>query len=88
MAASGKDYGKYFDFSGAKVISEDDQGRTIRLNGRDIHIMSEPDYRQEKQRGKEEIHVHYENGIPDDLKHLGVGKKYLIYTYGCPYQSH
>lgn len=74
MAKETKDFSKYFDFSGAKVISEDHNGKTIRLNGRDIHIVSEPDYRQEKQRGKEEIQVHYENAVPDELKNLGLGK--------------
>lgn len=88
VATSDKDYSKYFDFSDAKVISEDEQGRTIRLKGRDIHIVSEPNYRQEKQRGKEQIRVHYENAVPDDLKTLGIGKKYLIYTYGCQMNEH
>lgn len=88
MAKESKDYSKYFDFSGAKVISEDNNGKTIRLNGRDIHIISEPDYRQEKQRGKEEIQVHYENAVPDELRTLGQGKRYLIYTYGCQMNEH
>ncbi|WP_373229513.1 tRNA (N6-isopentenyl adenosine(37)-C2)-methylthiotransferase MiaB [Cohnella sp.] len=88
MAKESKDYSKYFDFSGAKVISEDNNGKTIRLNGRDIHILSEPDYRQEKQRGKEEIQVHYENAVPDELRTLGQGKRYLIYTYGCQMNEH
>jgi tRNA-2-methylthio-N6-dimethylallyladenosine synthase len=88
LAKESKDYSKYFDISGAKVISEDNNGKTIRLNGRDIHILSEPDYRQEKQRGKEEIHVHYDNAIPDELRTLGQGKKYLIYTYGCQMNEH
>ncbi|QMV40082.1 tRNA (N6-isopentenyl adenosine(37)-C2)-methylthiotransferase MiaB [Cohnella cholangitidis] len=88
MAKETKDFSKYFDFSGAKVISEDHNGKTIRLNGRDIHIVSEPDYRQEKQRGKEEIQVHYENAVPDELKNLGLGKKYLIQTYGCQMNEH
>ncbi len=88
MATSDKDYSKYFDFSDAKVISEDEHGRTIRLKGRDIHIVSEPNYRQEKQRGKEQIQVHYENAVPDSLRTLGIGKKYLIYTYGCQMNEH
>ncbi|MBW5444490.1 tRNA (N6-isopentenyl adenosine(37)-C2)-methylthiotransferase MiaB [Cohnella sp. CFH 77786] len=88
MAKENKDYSKYFDFSGAKVISEDESGRTIRLNGRDIHIVSEPDYRQEKQRGKEQIQVHYEDAVPEHLRNLGTGKKYLIYTYGCQMNEH
>ncbi|RKP55538.1 tRNA (N6-isopentenyl adenosine(37)-C2)-methylthiotransferase MiaB [Cohnella endophytica] len=88
MAKESKDFSKYFDFSGAKVISEDHNGKTIRLNGRDIHIVSEPDYRQEKQRGKEDIQVHYDNAVTDELKTLGYGKKYLIQTYGCQMNEH
>jgi tRNA-2-methylthio-N6-dimethylallyladenosine synthase len=88
VAKESKDYSKYFDFSGAKVISEDQYGKKIRLNGRDIHILSEPDYRQEKQRGKESIQVHYENAVPDELRNLGLGKRYLIYTYGCQMNEH
>jgi tRNA-2-methylthio-N6-dimethylallyladenosine synthase len=88
MAKEGKDYSKYFDFSGAKVISEDNNGKTIRLNGRDIHILSEPNYKQEKQRGKEDIQVHYENAVPDELRTLGQGKRYIIYTYGCQMNEH
>jgi len=88
MAKETKDYSKYFDFSGAKIISEDAGGKTIRLKGRDIHIVSEPDYRQEKQRGKESVQVLYENAIPDELRNLGAGRKYLIQTYGCQMNEH
>lgn len=88
MSKTEKDYSKYFDFSNAKVISEDETGKKIRLNGRDIHIVSEPNHRQEKQRGKESIQVHYENSIPDDMQDFGLGKKYLIYTYGCQMNEH
>ncbi|MBB6672830.1 tRNA (N6-isopentenyl adenosine(37)-C2)-methylthiotransferase MiaB [Cohnella nanjingensis] len=88
MAHENKDYSKYFDFSGAKLISEDERGRTIRLDGRRIHIVSEPDYRQEKQRGKEDIKVHYEQAVPESLRRLGQGRKYMIYTYGCQMNEH
>ncbi|MFK7694020.1 tRNA (N6-isopentenyl adenosine(37)-C2)-methylthiotransferase MiaB [Paenibacillus sp. HJGM_3] len=83
-----KDYSKYFDMSGAKVIREDEQGKIIRVNGRDIHIVSQPSYKDEKRRGKEEIQVHYETGIPDELKDLGRGKTYNITTYGCQMNEH
>ncbi|GIQ65217.1 hypothetical protein PACILC2_37850 [Paenibacillus cisolokensis] len=88
MAKETKDYSKYFDFSGAKVISEDEHGKKIRLGGRDIHIVSEPNYRQEKQRGKEEVKVLYDNAVPEALRTLGTNKKYLIYTYGCQMNEH
>lgn len=84
----GKDYSKYFDFSQAKVISEDETGKKIRLNGREIHIMSEPNQREEKKRGKQDIRVHYEEAVPESLRMLGHGKKYLIYTFGCQMNEH
>ena len=46
MAKETKDYSKYFDFTGAKIISDDETGKKIRIGGRDIHIVSEPNYRQ------------------------------------------
>ncbi|MFD0671654.1 tRNA (N6-isopentenyl adenosine(37)-C2)-methylthiotransferase MiaB [Cohnella sp. GCM10027633] len=83
-----KDYASYFDFSSAKVVRQSD-GKTIyRINGRDIAMHSAPSYSEEKKRGKEEIQVLYENGIPDGLAGLGRGKKYLIYTYGCQMNEH
>ncbi|RXZ77888.1 tRNA (N6-isopentenyl adenosine(37)-C2)-methylthiotransferase MiaB [Paenibacillaceae bacterium] len=88
MTKETKDYSKYFDFSGAKIISEDEYGKKIRISGRDIHLVSEPNYRQEKQRGKEEVKVLYDSAIPDELRMLGKGKFYLIYTYGCQMNEH
>lgn len=88
MTENKKDYSKYFDFSDAKVLSEDETGKKIRIRGREIHIMSEPNHRQEKQRGKEEVKVLYENTVPDGFKELGKGKHYIIYTYGCQMNEH
>ncbi len=83
-----KDYSKYFDMSNAKVLREDEHGKHIRVNGREIHIVSQPSYKEEKRRGKEDIQVLYENGIPDDMKQMGVGKLYNITTYGCQMNEH
>ncbi|UVI32578.1 tRNA (N6-isopentenyl adenosine(37)-C2)-methylthiotransferase MiaB [Paenibacillus spongiae] len=83
-----KDYSKYFDFSGAKIVKEEDGSTTYRIKGRDITINSTPSYKDEKRRGKEDIHVHYEFAIPDDMKTFGKGKSYLIYTYGCQMNEH
>lgn len=88
MAKETKDYSKYFDFSDAKVISEDERGKKIRIRGRDIQILSEPDHRKEKQRGKEDVQVLYENAVPVELQNLGVGKHYIIYTFGCQMNEH
>ncbi|WP_145408798.1 tRNA (N6-isopentenyl adenosine(37)-C2)-methylthiotransferase MiaB [Paenibacillus xylanexedens] len=85
---SKKDYSQYFDFSDAKVISQDEFSKKIRIRGRDINIKSEPNHRQEKQRGKEDVQVLYDNAIPDELKNIGKGKHYIVYTYGCQMNEH
>ncbi|NBC69251.1 tRNA (N6-isopentenyl adenosine(37)-C2)-methylthiotransferase MiaB [Paenibacillus sacheonensis] len=83
-----KDFSKYFDFSGAKVLKEADGKTTYRISGRDITINAAPSYKDEKRRGREEIQVHYESSIPPDLQQLGKGKTYHITTYGCQMNEH
>ncbi|NEU29293.1 tRNA (N6-isopentenyl adenosine(37)-C2)-methylthiotransferase MiaB [bacterium LRH843] len=87
--AAPKDYSKYFDFSNAKVISEEENKKTIRISGRDITILDQPDYKQGKRRGKEEVQViRPDSLIPEDMTGIGQGKKYLIRTYGCQMNTH
>lgn len=88
MAKETKDYSKYFDFSDARVISEDEHGKKVRIRGRDIQILSEPNHRMEKQRGKEDVQVLYENAVPDELRGIGNGKHYIVYTFGCQMNEH
>ncbi|WEK56112.1 MAG: tRNA (N6-isopentenyl adenosine(37)-C2)-methylthiotransferase MiaB [Candidatus Cohnella colombiensis] len=88
MSTEGKDYSKYFDFSDAKVLSQEDGKTTYRIKGRNIQVNSTPSYKDEKQRGKEQIQVHYDQVVPDELKQLGAGKKYMIQTYGCQMNEH
>lgn len=88
LSNESKDYSKYFDFSGAKVLSDENGVKTIRLNGRNIQINSAPSYKDGKKRGKEDIQVHYDFSIADDMKSFGAGKYYLIYTYGCQMNEH
>ncbi|GGG80234.1 tRNA-2-methylthio-N(6)-dimethylallyladenosine synthase [Paenibacillus radicis (ex Gao et al. 2016)] len=83
-----KDYSKYFDFSDAKVLSEEDGKVTYRIKGRNIQINAAPDYKAEKKRGKADIEVHYDFEIPEELRNLGKGKFYLIQTYGCQMNEH
>lgn len=84
-----KDYSQYFDFSKAKIISEDDNKKVMRINGRDITIHEQPDYKQGKRRGKETTQViRPEHVIPPELTQLGAGKKFLIRTYGCQMNTH
>ncbi|NGZ75432.1 tRNA (N6-isopentenyl adenosine(37)-C2)-methylthiotransferase MiaB [Saccharibacillus alkalitolerans] len=88
MKSGTKDYSEYFDFSNAKVLSEDENGTTIRLHGREIRIKSQPDYRAGKRRGKDSIAVHHEFSIPDDMRAFGEGKRYYVQTYGCQMNEH
>ncbi|MBO2944155.1 tRNA (N6-isopentenyl adenosine(37)-C2)-methylthiotransferase MiaB [Paenibacillus sp. F411] len=88
MSKEKKDYSKYFDFSDAKVLSEDERGKRIRIRGREINILSEPDHRQEKQRGKQDVQVLYNTEVPEEFKHIGKDKYYLVYTYGCQMNEH
>lgn len=88
MSKETKDYSKYFDFSSAKILSEDENGKRIRINGREINILSEPNHRQEKQRGKQSVEVLYDTAVPSELKGIGSGKHYLVYTYGCQMNEH
>lgn len=83
-----KDYSKYFDFTGAKIIGEEDGKTTIRLGGRNIQLNAAPSLKDEKRRGKEDIEVHYDFSIPDELRTMGAGKHYIIQTYGCQMNEH
>jgi len=83
-----KDYSKYFDFSDAKILSEEDGVTTLRIKGRNIQLSSAPSYKDEKKRGKEDIQVHYDFSIPEELRTMGKGKHYLIQTYGCQMNEH
>jgi tRNA-2-methylthio-N6-dimethylallyladenosine synthase len=82
-----KDYSKYFNGS-FKLREQDETHTKFRLNGREVNIYSSPDYKEEKKRGKEEINVHYDFTIPEDMKDFGIGKNYAIYTYGCQMNEH
>jgi len=88
MSKESKDYSKYFDFSDAKLISEEDGKKTFRIKGRNIQINAAPDHREEKKRGKQEVQVHYDFAIAEEMKQFGKGRHYLIYTYGCQMNEH
>lgn len=47
-----------------------------------------PDLREAKKRGKEDVQVLQFDEIPEDMKGIGVGQKYLIETYGCQMNVH
>src|SRR5690625_1221601 len=47
-----------------------------------------PDIRKARKRGRDKIEVHYDFEIPDDMKTIGEGKKFLSQTYGCQMNEH
>ncbi len=47
-----------------------------------------PSMRDAKTRGKSEINVQYTDGLPEEFKGLGLGKKYLLRTFGCQMNEH
>ncbi|USG68032.1 tRNA (N6-isopentenyl adenosine(37)-C2)-methylthiotransferase MiaB [Brevibacillus ruminantium] len=47
-----------------------------------------PSLKEAKKRGKEEIQVHYNFDIPEDMKEIGKGKHYHLRTYGCQMNEH
>ncbi len=87
MSKDAKDYSQYFDGS-FKLREQDESHTKFRLNGREVHVHSSPDYKDGKTRGKNEIEVHYDYHIPEEMRSFGQGKFYLITTYGCQMNEH
>src|SRR5690625_4162642 len=42
-----------------------------------------PDIRKARKRGRDKIEVHYDFEIPNDMRTIGKGKKFIIQTKGC-----
>ncbi|WP_201745348.1 tRNA (N6-isopentenyl adenosine(37)-C2)-methylthiotransferase MiaB [Alteribacter lacisalsi] len=47
-----------------------------------------PNLKQAKKRGKENVEIHYDFEIPEQMRGIGTGKKFLIRTYGCQMNEH
>ncbi|MDP5273523.1 tRNA (N6-isopentenyl adenosine(37)-C2)-methylthiotransferase MiaB [Chengkuizengella axinellae] len=47
-----------------------------------------PSLNDAKKRGKEDVKVHYNFSIPEEMTSFGAGKKYMIRTYGCQMNEH
>ncbi|NDI33308.1 tRNA (N6-isopentenyl adenosine(37)-C2)-methylthiotransferase MiaB [Chengkuizengella sediminis] len=47
-----------------------------------------PSLSDAKKRGNEDVKVHYNFSIPEEMTGFGIGKKYLIRTYGCQMNEH
>ncbi|SDI95393.1 tRNA (N6-isopentenyl adenosine(37)-C2)-methylthiotransferase MiaB [Natribacillus halophilus] len=83
-----KDYSKYFDFSNATIEVNDDGQEIMKIGGRRIKINEQPNYRKGQRRRRNETDVYYDFKIPEDMQHIGNGKKYYIRTYGCQMNVH
>lgn len=51
-------------------------------------IYQPPSLRDARKRGREEVKIHYDFEIPEDVKNIGVGRKFYIRTYGCQMNEH
>lgn len=52
-------------------------------------FMLKPNFKEAKKRTKEKIEIlRNEYAIPDEVKSLGLGKKYYVKTYGCQMNEH
>lgn len=49
---------------------------------------TQPSLKDAKRRGKEDVEIHYDFDIPQELRNLGTGKKFLVRTYGCQMNEH
>lgn len=47
-----------------------------------------PNLNKARKRGRDDVEVHYDFGIPEDMENIGEDKKFLIRTYGCQMNEH
>src|SRR5690625_6876749 len=47
-----------------------------------------PNINKARKRGRDEIEVHYDFTIAEDMRNIGQDKKFLIRTYGCQMNDH
>lgn len=47
-----------------------------------------PNINKARKRGRDEIEVHYDFDIAEDMRNIGQDKKFLIRTYGCQMNDH
>lgn len=47
-----------------------------------------PNLKKAKKRKREEVEIHYDFEIPDEMKNIGKGSKFMIRTYGCQMNEH
>jgi tRNA-2-methylthio-N6-dimethylallyladenosine synthase len=47
-----------------------------------------PNINKARKRGRDQVEIHYDFGIHEDMRNIGQGKKFLIRTYGCQMNEH
>src|SRR5690625_3315684 len=47
-----------------------------------------PNINKSRKRGRDDIEVHYDFTIAEDMRNIGQDKKFLIRTYGCQMNDH
>ncbi|TMN23639.1 tRNA (N6-isopentenyl adenosine(37)-C2)-methylthiotransferase MiaB [Lentibacillus cibarius] len=47
-----------------------------------------PNLNKARKRGRDDVEVHYNFGIPEDMENIGEGRKFMIRTYGCQMNEH
>ncbi|GGK00558.1 tRNA-2-methylthio-N(6)-dimethylallyladenosine synthase [Lentibacillus kapialis] len=47
-----------------------------------------PNLNKARKRGRDDVEVHYDFGIPEDMESIGEGRKFMIRTYGCQMNEH
>ncbi|TFJ94731.1 tRNA (N6-isopentenyl adenosine(37)-C2)-methylthiotransferase MiaB [Lentibacillus salicampi] len=47
-----------------------------------------PNLNKARKRGRDDVEVHYDFGIPEDMENIGEGRKFMIRTYGCQMNEH
>ncbi|RCW70644.1 tRNA (N6-isopentenyl adenosine(37)-C2)-methylthiotransferase MiaB [Saliterribacillus persicus] len=47
-----------------------------------------PNMKKAKKRRREDIQIHYDFDIPEEMRGIGKGKKFMIRTYGCQMNEH
>ncbi|SDL71823.1 tRNA (N6-isopentenyl adenosine(37)-C2)-methylthiotransferase MiaB [Sediminibacillus halophilus] len=47
-----------------------------------------PNLKKAKKRRREDVQIHYDYQVPEDMQNIGKDKKFLIRTYGCQMNEH
>ncbi|MGM2835113.1 tRNA (N6-isopentenyl adenosine(37)-C2)-methylthiotransferase MiaB, partial [Bacillus cereus group sp. Bce025] len=51
-------------------------------------VYQPPSLKDAKKRGKEEVKIERDFGLPEEFRNFGTGRKFYIRTYGCQMNEH